>query len=171
MEVSNVLKKEMILEIMVLLLMASVIIYVYFTIDKTSHSNVTSKDGFVLVLEKTKDNHLEILSDGEGLENSYIRYTITNNNEVVKNVKLIIVPKVDNEEVLNYVRVGINNMMVNNLVELEKNDKGFIVDQFMISPGYTRNYLFKYWFSLGTDKKYIKEEIDFEYEIIIEDVE
>ena len=62
-------------------------------------------------------------------------------------------------------------MMVNNLVELEKNDKGFIVDQFMISPGYTRNYLFKYWFSLGTDEKYIKEEIDFEYEIIIEDVE
>ena len=170
MEVSSNLKKEIVIEICVLILMAAVIIYAYFAIGNNNSSNVINQDGFVLVLDKNKKNNLDILSDGEGLESDYVRYTITNNNSMVKKVKLVIIPDVDNKKVLDNVRIGINDLMVNDLVELEKIDKGYVVDEFSISPGFTRNYLFKYWLSLDSDKDFSKEEIEFSYEIILEEL-
>ena len=170
MEVSSNLKKEIVIEICVLILMAAVIIYAYFAIGNNNNSNVINQDGFVLVLDKNKKNNLDILSDGEGLESDYVRYTITNNNSMVKKVKLVIIPDVDNKKVLDNVRIGINDLMVNDLVELEKTDKGYVVDEFEISPGFTRNYLFKYWLSLDSDKDFSKEEIEFSYEIILEEL-
>lgn len=170
MEVSNNLKKEIIIEILVLLLMAGVIIYAYFAISNNNKSNVINENGFVLVLDKNKNNNLAILSDGEGLESDYVRYTITNNNSKAKKVKLVIVPDVHNKNILDKVRIGINDLMVNNLVELEKVDQGYIVDEFEISPGFTRNYLFKYWLSLDSDTNFVKEDIEFNYKILIEEL-
>ena len=170
MEVSNNLKKEIIIEILVLLLMAAVIIYAYFAIGRNNNSNVINSDGFVLVLDRKDKTNLSKLSDGEGLESDYVRYTITNNNSVAKKVKLVIVPETDNNKVLDNVRVGINDLMVNDLTELEKIDKGYVVDEFEISPGYTKNYLFKYWLSLDTDDKLTREEVEFNYEILIEEL-
>ena len=89
---------------------------------------------------------------------------------MVKKVKLVIIPDVDNKKVLDNVRIGINDLMVNDLVELEKTDNGYVVDEFEISPGFTRNYLFKYWLSLDTDKSFEKEDISFNYEIILEEL-
>lgn len=170
MEVSSNLKKEIIIEILVLLLMAGVVIYAYFAIDSKNSSNVINNNGFVLVVDKNKNTALEKLSDGQGLEGDYIRYTITNNNSVVKKVKLVIQPSIKDTKYLDHVRIGINDLMVNNLTELEKVDKGYIVDEFEISPGFTRNYLFKYWLNLDTDDKLVKENVQFNYEILIEEL-
>ena len=74
MEVSSNLKREIVIEICVLILMAAVIIYAYFAIGNNNNSNVINQDGFVLVLEKNKKNNLDILSDGEGLESDYVKY-------------------------------------------------------------------------------------------------
>ena len=83
MEVSNNLKKQIIVEIIVLLLMASVAIYAYVAINKNSNSHVVNDNGLVLVLDDSNFTKLDKLSDGEGLEGDYVRYTVTNNNTVI----------------------------------------------------------------------------------------
>ena len=143
MEVSNNLKKQIIVEIIVLLLMAGVAIYAYVAINKNSSSSVVNDNGLVLVLDDSNFTELEKFSDGEGLEGDYVRYTVTNNNTVMKNLKLVVIPSIDDVKVLNNIRVGINDLYINDLTELEKIGDGYVVDEFDLSPGITRNYLFK----------------------------
>ena len=95
MEVSNNLKKQIIVEIIVLLLMAGVAIYAYVAINKNSSSSVVNDNGLVLVLDDSNFTELEKFSDGEGLERDYVRYTVTNNNTVMKNLKLVVIPSID----------------------------------------------------------------------------
>lgn len=165
MEVSSNLKKQIIIEIVVLLLMASVAIYAYVAIGKNNTTSVVNENGFVLVLDDSNFSKLLRKSDGEGLQSDYVRYTITNNNSVVKNVKLIIEPSLDNEEILSNVRVSVNDLYVNDFNELQKDKDGYIVDTFDLLPGITRNYLFKYWYKLDTEDKLYEDDIKFNYSI------
>ena len=169
MEVSNNLKKQIIVEIIVLLLMAGVAIYAYVAINKNSSSSVVNDNGLVLVLDDSNFTELEKFSDGEGLERDYVRYTVTNNNTVMKNLKLVVIPSLDDVKVLNNIRVGINDIYINDLTELEKIGDGYVVDEFDLSPGITRNYLFKYWYKLETKDNYYNKDIKFEYKVLIED--
>lgn len=169
MEVSNNLKKQIIVEIIVLLLMAGVAIYAYVAINENSSSSVVNDNGLVLVLDDSNFTELEKLSDGEGLEGDYVRYTVTNNNTVMKNIKLVVFPSIDDVKVLNNIRIGVNDLYINNLTDLEKIGDGYVVDEFDLSPGITRNYLFKYWYKLDTKKNYYNKDIKFEYKIVIED--
>ena len=169
MEVSNNLKKQIIVEIIVLLLMAGVAIYAYVAINKNSSSSVVNDNGLVLVLDDSNFTELEKFSDGEGLEGDYVRYTVTNNNTVMKNLKLVDSPRIDDVKVLDNIRVGINDLYINDLIELEKIGDGYVVDEFDLSPGITRNYLFKYWYKLETKDNYYNKDIKFEYKILIED--
>ena len=168
MEVSSNLKKQIIIEIVVLLLMASVAIYAYVAIDKNSNTSVINENGFVLVLDDSKFSKLLRKSDGEGLESDYVRYTITNNNSIVKNVKLIIEPSLDNDDVLSNIRIGVNDLYVNDFNQLEKTEDGYVVDTFDLLPGITRNYLFKYWYKLDTSDKLYEDDIHFSYDIKID---
>lgn len=168
MEVSSNLKRQIIIEIVVLLLMAAVVIYAYVALGKNSNTSVINENGFVLVLDDSKFSKLLKKSDGEGLQSDYVRYTITNNNSIVKNVKLIIEPSLDNEKVLSNIRIGVNDLYVNDFNQLEKIDEGYVVDTFDLLPGITRNYLFKYWYKLDTDDKLYEDDIRFSYDIKLE---
>ena len=169
MEVSNNLKKQIIVEIIVLLLMASVAIYAYVAINKNSNSHVVNDNGLVLVLDDSNFTKLDKLSDGEGLEGDYVRYTVTNNNTVMKNIKLVVIPSIKEVAILNNIRMSVNDLYINDLTELEKLGDGYVVDEFDLSPGITRNYLFKYWYKLDTKEDYFKRDVKFEYKIVIED--
>lgn len=169
MEVSNNLKKQIIAEIIVLLLMAGVAIYAYVAIGKSNNSSVVNENGLVLVLDDSNITELDISSDGEGLEGEYVRYTITNNNTIMKNLKLVVIPSIDDMKVLNNIRVGVNDLYINNLTDLEKIGDGYVLDEFDLSPGITRNYLLKYWYKLDTKKNYFNKDVKFEYRVIIED--
>lgn len=169
MEVSNNLKKQIIVEIIVLLLMASVAIYAYVAINKNSSSHVVNDNGLVLVLDDSNFTKLDMLSDGEGLEGDYVRYTVTNNNTVMKNIKLVVIPSIKEVAILNNIRMSVNDLYVNDLTEMEKLGNGYLVDEFDLSPGITRNYLFKYWYKLDTKDEYFKRDVKFEYKIVIED--
>lgn len=169
MEVSNNLKKQIIVEIIVLLLMASVAIYAYVAINKNSSSTVVNDSGLVLVLDDSNFTKLDMLSDGEGLEGDYVRYTVTNNNTVMKNIKLVVIPSIKEVAILNNIRMSVNDLYVNDLTEMEKLGDGYVVDEFDLSPGITRNYLFKYWYKLDTKEDYFKRDVKFEYKIVIED--
>lgn len=168
MEVSNNLKKQIIIEIFVLLLMASVAVYAYFALGKNNNSTVVNENGIVLVLDDSKVTNLKKLSDGKGLEGDYVRYTITNNNSDMRDLKLIIIPSIKDEKVLENIRVGVNDIYINDLGKLEKVEDGYLLDSFNLSPGVTRNYLFKYWYKLNTDDINYKDDIKFEYKVILD---
>jgi len=169
MEVSNNLKKQIIAEIIVLLLMAGVAIYAYIAIGKTNNSSVVNENGLVLVLDDSSVTELKKLSDGEGLEGDFVRYTITNNNTNMKNLKLVIIPSIDDEAVLSNLRVGVNDLYISDITELEKVKEGYVLDEFDLSPGITRNYLLKYWYKLDTDDNNFNKDIKFEYMVLIEE--
>lgn len=169
MEVSNNLKKQIIIEIIVLLLMAGVAIYAYIAIGKSGATNVINQDGLVLVLDDSNFSKLERLSDGKGMEQDFVRYTITNNNNVLKNVKLVVIPSIKDEEILSNIRVGINDLYKVDLTKGEKLDDGYVIDEFTLNPGITRNYLLKFWYKLDSNIKNIDNDVTFEYKVILED--
>lgn len=170
MEVNNTLKKQIITEIFLLILLAMVVIYAFTVIQKNNKTSVYTQDGFVVSIDDSKIKKLEVLSDGQGLETDYVRYTLTNNNETVKSCKLIVKPSSKDKKTLEHVRIGLNDLFVMNVAELEKYNDGYIVDEFEISPGYTRNYLFKYWYDSDTKEDISKKNITFEYEFILEEI-
>lgn len=170
MEVNNTLKKQIITEIVLLVLLAMVVIYAFTVIQKNNKTSVYTQDGFVVSIDDSKIKKLEVLSDGKGLETDYARYTLTNNNESAKNCKLILKPSSKDQEALEHVRIGLNDLFVMNVMELEKYNDGYIIDEFQISPGYTRNYLFKYWYDLETKEDISNKNITFEYEFILEEI-
>lgn len=169
MEVSNNLKKQIIIEIIVLLLMAGVAIYAYVAIGKSGAANVVNQDGLVLVLDDSNFCKLERLSDGKGMEQDFVRYTITNNNNVLKNVKLVVIPSIKDEKILSNIRIGINDLYKVDLTKGEKLDDGYVIDEFTLNPGITRNYLLKYWYKLDSNIKNIDSDVTFEYKVILED--
>lgn len=170
MEVNNTLKKQIITEIFLLVLLAMVVVYAFTVIQKNNKTSVFTQDGFVVSIDDSKAKKLQVLSDGQGLETDYIRYTLTNNNDSVKNCKLIVKPSSKDQSTLEHVRIGLNDLFVMNVMELEKYNDGFIVDEFEISPGYTKNYLFKYWYDLETKEDVSKKNVTFEYEFILEEI-
>lgn len=170
MEVNNNLKKQIISEIFLLIILAMVVVYAFTVIQKNNKTSVFARDGFVVSVDDSNLKKLEVLSDGQGLETNYVRYTLTNNNAEAKKCKLVLKPSLENEDVLEHIKMGLNDLFVVNVLELEKYGDGYIIDEFNIGPGYTRNYLFKYWFDLETSEDISKNKITFDYEFILDEI-
>lgn len=168
MVVSKQLSKQIFIEILALLFLIGVIIYAVFAIDKSNQNNISSQDGFVIVLDDEKNGELVVSSDGEGLETEGVTYTITNNNSDKRTYKVVIIPSVLDEEVLKQVRVSINDLYVENLTELERYNGGYVLTTNSLGAGYTKIHLFKYWYKLDTSKDIADTKIDFEYKLVIE---
>jgi len=71
----------------------------------------------VVVLDDSKYKGLEIQSDGEGLESDGITYTITNNNAEEAKYKIVLTPNVHDSEVLDLVRVSIDDIYTYDLTK------------------------------------------------------
>lgn len=169
MEVRKQLKKQIIIEVLVLIFLICVIVYAFFAIKKSDENKVTSVDGMVVILDDSKYKGIEIASDGEGFNQKGIHYTVTNNTSEEVSYKVVIVPNVHDEEVLNQVRMGIDDLYSYNLTELERHNGGYVLTTFKLKPGYTKVHLIKYWYKKGTDSKYANESLKFEYRLIKED--
>lgn len=170
MEVSKELKRQILLEVLVLLFLVGVIIYALFAIVKNSENKVSSVDGMVVVLDDSKYKGLEISSDGKGLERDGITYTVTNNNSDVVKYKVVLVPNVHDDDVLKLVRVGVDDIYTYNLTDLERDNGGYVVTSFKLRPGYTKIHLIKYWYKNGSDSKQVDEKLKFEYRLVKEEV-
>ncbi len=167
MVVSKQLSKQIFIEIIALIFLIGVIIYAVFAIDKSNQNNVSSQDGFVIVID---DENLKIKksSDGEGLESDGVVYTITNNNSGKRNYKIVIKPNTYDEELLKQIRVGIGDLYVKDLTDLERYNGSYVLASGSLEAGYTKIFLFKYWYKLDTLDNIINTKIDFDYELIIE---
>ncbi len=167
MEVSKQLKKQIIIEIIALLFLVAVIIYAIFAINTGNSDNILSQDGMVLVLDNTSFKGLKASSDGEGLETNGIIYTVTNNNDHNKKYKLIITPSIHNEEILNQIRISVDDMFIEDITDLERIGGGYVVSTYDLKPGYTKRHLIKSWFKLDTSEKILLNKINFDFEIVI----
>ena len=171
MEVSKQLRKQIIVEIIVLAFLVCVIIYAIFAINKSNQNKVHSEDGMVIVLDDSRYHGLEISSDGEGLSKEGISYTITNNNDYTVNYKVKLVPTTKRIDILNYIRVGLDDLYTYNLTDLEKDEDGYILTTFKLLPGHTKIHLIKYWYKLDLkEANFVDKNIQFEYHLIKEKV-
>lgn len=165
MTASNTLKRQIIIEVLALIVLVGVICYTFFAIDKSNNNKIKNTDGFVTVLDDDNFNQLEILSDGEGLQTDGLTYTITNNNSDIRTYRMVIQPSIDDKEVLDHIKISVNDLYVSNLTDLEKNDKGYIINTHELKPGYTKVHIIKLWYDLDSNKNITNTKISFKYDI------
>ena len=161
--VSKHLQKQIILEIGALIILIGSIIYAFFAISNHG-SNVLGQDGMVLVLDDEKFNAIESLSDGEGLNSEGIKYTVTNNNNFDVTYKLILKIKGD-KDVLEYIRVGTDDLYIDDILNLVPYEGGYIVSSGKLRAGYTKIHTIKLWYKLDVDESKTSEDIDYSIEL------
>ncbi len=169
MEVSKQLKKQIVIEVIALLFLIGVIIYSAFAINKAKENQVTAMDGMVIVLDDTKLKPLEALSDGAGLERDGTTYTLTNNNDRNVKYKIVVVPDVHDEKVLNQIRISVDDLYIEDLKDLERLNGGYVIATNELNSGYTRIHLIKSWYKLDTKEDVISRNVKFEYRLVRED--
>lgn len=169
MVVSMQLKKQMIIEIIALILLIGVIVYSIFAIQKSNDNKVSSQDGMVIVIDDTEFDKMTKLSDGKGLDSKGVIYTVTNNNEIETEYKIVIVPNIHDENVLKQVRVSTDDLYIENLIDLERESGGYVVSTSKLGAGFTKRHLIKTWFKLDTLDEILNTKIDFEYRLVKEE--
>lgn len=169
MEVSKHLKKQIVIEVLALIFLVAVIIYAMFAINRGNNSKVTNVDGMVFVVDNYKNKaKLEASSDGVGVETKGVNCTVTNNNTDLKEYKILLVPNTKDEKILSQVRVSTDDMYIESLTDLEKDNNGYVVTTHKLAAGYTKVHLVKLWYKLGTDKDVLSKDISFTYKLVTE---
>lgn len=169
MVVSKQLKKQIIIEVIALIFLVGVLIYAFFAIKKNDDNKITNVDGMVVVIDDSKVSKLVALSDGQGLETDGTTYTITNNNKNKVDYKVVLFPDVHDEEVLKQVRIGIDDLYVDSLVDLERLNGGYIITSGSLDAGFTDIHLIKAWYKSDSSDDVTSENITFEYRLVKEE--
>ncbi len=165
MVVSDQLKKQIIIEIIALVFLVGVIIYAFFAIKKNESNNITTQDGMVIVIDHKNIKSLKKASDGEGLEGEGVSYTITNNNSTKRKYELLLIPDVHNEDLLNQIRVSVDDLYVENLTDLARSSGAYIIATNELGAGYTKIHVIKAWYKLNTDDDIAANDVHFDYRI------
>ena len=165
MEVNKQLRKQIIIEVFALGLLVFAIMYGIFAIGSDS-STVFSQDGMVIVYDNENFKAIESFSDGEGLNTDGIKYTVTNNNDKEYSYKLILYVNED-DTLLEYIRVGIDDLYVESLLDLDRYSKdGYVLTETTLDPGYTKIHNIKMWYKLDVDQTIADKEIDYRLELV-----
>ncbi len=166
MKVEKNLKKQIIIEILALLFLIIVIIYAMIAINKSNFSKLNSDGGIVTILDDQNQDKISILSDGAGIMQEGTTYTITNNSQKDIDYDLIIIPSVKNEKILDNIRIGIDDLYIENLTDYEKKDDGYVIFSNSLKTNYTKKYLIKTWYKLDTSDDLFDKNINFTYKVV-----
>ena len=166
MEISKALKRQIVIEVLALIFLVCVIIYSIFAITKSGDEKISSVDNVVMVLDDTKVKRIESYSDGEGLDKPGVTYTVTNNNSESITYAVVLVPNNHDENVLNQIRISVDDLYIEDLTSLERSNGGYVVTKNDLKPGYTKVHVIKYWYKLNTDYEIKKNDIQFEYRLV-----
>jgi len=151
MRVVKVLKKRIVIEILSLSFLIFCIVYSSFSIKKSSSSNIESTDNFVAVVDDKKyDPVLKELSDGMSIDVDGITYAVTNNNSNDRNYNILISINEDDEDILNNIKISVDDIYIFNLSDLEKKDEYYILYSDTLKAGYTKKYVIKSWYKLNS---------------------
>lgn len=166
MDVSKQLKKQMIMEIIALIFLVLVLIYAVFSIKHNQENEIASYKGVVVVKDDDAFKDLKPSSDGQGLESDGIVYTVTNNRNVNISYKVIVIPSTKEEDILKQIRISVDDVSINNLVDLDREQGGFVLIDRELASSYTKRHLIKSWYKLDTNKKTAKEKVTFEFKFV-----
>lgn len=161
MTVNKVLKRQIVMEIIALLFLIAAIGYAFIAINRSKGNKVNEYQGFVSVLDDSKLEPLKKLSDGEGLEQNGITYTVTNNNKGPANYRVIIIPSLKDDSILSKVRIGVDDLYVYDLEKLEKYEDGYVLITNDLDAGYTKIHNIKIWY-----KEEVNDELNFEFRLV-----
>ncbi len=164
--VNKQLQKQIILEVVALVILVGSIVYAIFALGSNGN-NVLNKDGMVMVLDGGEFKAIESLSDGEGLNGEPIKYTVTNNNDVDVEYKLVLKINED-KNLLDYIRIGTDDLYIEDLLDLEKYEDGYVIYEGSLSPGFTKIHSIKLWYKLDIDHTIALDEIDYSLELVRE---
>ncbi len=165
MKASNILKREIVVEIFALLLFTSAVIFAFISLSNKGNGNVVDYDGVVTVLDN-KNTDIKISSDGKGIEeNEGISYTVTNNQNDVISYEIVVSPSIHDEAVLKQIRVSLDDIFVSDLTSLERNQGGYILGMKVLNPGYTKVHKIKYWYKTDSNKEILNKDISFKYQL------
>ena len=162
---SKILGKHIIIEVIALAFLIFAIIYASYAIKKSQDNKVESHDGMVTVLDDSNFQGLKISSDGEGFQQKGITYTITNNNEDIKEYNVVITPNIHNDAILSQIVIGLDDMYTISLNDLKRDNGGYILTTHKLKPGYTKIHLIKMWYKLDSKTKVSKHNVEFDYRI------
>ena len=165
MEVSKVLKKEIIFELLALIFFIGACCYALVSLKGNDNDAIASYDDVVTILDDKKFPGMDINSDGKALSNEGITYTITNNEKDIINYEIVIYPNIHNEEVLKQIRVALDDIYISDLSSLARSQGGYVLGLKVLNSGYTKIHSIKYWYKLDTNRELLKEKIKFNYKI------
>lgn len=165
MKVKETLTKEIIIEVIALVLFVVTCTYATITLSSKNTDSIKEQDGIVTILDEKNFKGLNILSDGKGISSNGVTYTITNNNSEPVSYELVVSTNVHNEEILKNIRVSLDDIYISDITSLERRKGGYVLGVKILNPGYTKVHSIKYWYKLDTKKEIANEKIDFSYKI------
>ena len=79
-----------------------------------------------------------------------ITYAVTNNNSNDRNYNILISINEDDEDILNNIKISVDDIYIFNLSDLEKKDEYYILYSDTLKAGYTKKYVIKSWYKLNS---------------------
>ena len=151
MKASNILKRQIIIEVIALLILCGSITYAIFAIKKSERNEIASYDGVVTVLDDSKFVSPKKSSDGVGLDTDGVTFTVTNNRSEKVKYRLLISPNNHDSKVLDELRIGLDDVYILHLQDLEREAGWYVLDLRELDPGYTKIHTIKVWFNINSE--------------------
>lgn len=151
MKASNILKRQIIFEIIALLVLCGSITYAIFAIKKSDRNEIASYDGVVTVLDDSKYTAPKRSSDGVGLNTDGVTFTITNNRSEKVKYRLLISPNIHDSKILDELRIGLDDVYILTLSDLEREAGWYVLDLRELDAGYTKIHSIKVWFNINSE--------------------
>ena len=167
MKASNILKKQIIFEVIALFVLCFSIVYAFFAIKKSTRNEIASYDGVVTVLDDSKYKAPKKSSDGVGLDTDGVTFTVTNNRSEKVRYKLLFSTNVHDDEILKDLKIGLDDVYILKLDGLDRDAGWYVLDERELDPGYTKIHTIKTWFDVNSSLEG-NVDINFKYKISIQ---
>ena len=151
MKASNILKRQIIIEVIALLILCGSITYAIIAIKKSERNEIASYDGVVTVLDDSKFVSPKKSSDGVGLDTDGVTFTVTNNRSEKVKYRLLISPNNHDSKILDELRIGLDDVYILHLKDLEREAGWYVLDLRELDPGYTKIHTIKVWFNINSE--------------------
>lgn len=164
MKASNILKKQIIIEVLALFVLLGSIIYAIYAIKKSDRNEIASYDGVVTVLDDSKFQMPKRTSDGVGFDTNGVTFTVTNNRNETINYKFLFLTNVHDNTVLDNIKIGLDDVYILHLADLDRENGWYVLDERVLDAGYTKIHSVKIWYDLNSTMD-LPTDIQFKYKI------
>ena len=146
----------------VLLFIALVVLIISKYVIRENLHNTYQEDNFMIDIDPKINKKLDKLDDANGLYSDFNIVNITNNDQKIRKYQIILSPLSNNEE---DIRVSIDNSLIRNLSNFDKNNNNYILGEFELEPSYSNVHQIRMWQDIKS--KLDKINVDFKITVNI----